>query len=204
MLVMKRPRLSTCRIGSSPSSPFATRTLPLEQAGLDARVGERLGQGRRRRAPGPGPGRRPPAAGSDARCSARASLVDGRQREVLREVHGGGAGVHPRQLEGGEREREVLGPLDGSAVLGLEAGGGQARAVELLRAAPASRRSTRASPAPRRPRGAPPAPARRARTALHECLEVEPVGEPPHHLPRLVAGQRLQGMNRSRSCALHL
>ena len=44
MLVMNRPRLSTCRIGSLPSFHSATRTLPPSRPGLDADVRQRLGQ----------------------------------------------------------------------------------------------------------------------------------------------------------------
>ena len=47
MLVMKRPRLSTCSIGSLPSFHSATRTLPASIAGLDADERQRLGEGER-------------------------------------------------------------------------------------------------------------------------------------------------------------
>ncbi len=45
MLVMKRPRLSTCRIGSWPSFHSATRTLPRQHAGFHADEGDRFGEG---------------------------------------------------------------------------------------------------------------------------------------------------------------
>ena len=44
MLVMKRPRFSTCRIGSAPSVPFDDADLSGQNAGLDADVGDRLGE----------------------------------------------------------------------------------------------------------------------------------------------------------------
>jgi hypothetical protein len=40
MLVMKRPRFSTCSIGSSPPSPFGDLHLAAQHAGLDADVGQ--------------------------------------------------------------------------------------------------------------------------------------------------------------------
>ena len=51
----------------------------------------------------------------------RAALVDGGQAEIAGQAGGGRPGIHPRELEGNQRQGQVLGPLDEPAVLGVQA-----------------------------------------------------------------------------------
>ena len=46
----------------------------------------------------------------------RAALVDGGKRQAPGQAAGGRSGVHPGQLEGHQRQRQVLGAFDESAL----------------------------------------------------------------------------------------
>ena len=60
----------------------------------------------------------------------RAALVDGGEGEKAGEAGGGCSAIDPCELEGSEREREILGAGDESAFFGLHEGGGDAGAIE--------------------------------------------------------------------------
>jgi hypothetical protein len=59
-----------------------------------------------------------------------AALVDGRQGEEAGQAGGGRAAVDPGQLEGCQRQGQVLGPGDEAALFRLHECGGDAGAVE--------------------------------------------------------------------------
>ena len=118
MLVMKRPRLSTCSIGSSPVFPIGDLDFAAQHAGLDAHVRDGFGQ-----AKGAAPWfavfaglRRSAKAHVVVALFGGAALMDGRKRQESRQAAGGGAGVHPRQFERHQRQRQVLGTFDEAAL----------------------------------------------------------------------------------------
>ena len=158
MLVMKRPRFSTWSIGSCPSVHSATRTLPPSMPVSTPDKGNRLGEregGADLLAVLAGFGRRGEAHVMVALLG-RAALVDGSQPEVAGQAAGGRAGIHPGQLEGDQRQRQVLRALDEAAVLGVEKGGGDAALVKVRPAGWPFRRSIRGNCArPGRPAGRP-------------------------------------------------
>ena len=121
----------------------------------------------------------------------RAPLVDGRQAEVARQAGGGRAGIHPGELEGDQRQRQVLRPLDKAAVLRVEECGGDAALVEGRQEAGLFRRPfVGIAPA----LGDQPGdrPARHGSGGLDEHGEVIAVGEAPHELAQVVPGQGLE------------
>ena len=193
MLVMKRPRFSTWRTGSWPSFHSTTRTLPpsipvsTPTKGMGsvsakaARTCWRLS---------PGFGRRGEGQVMVA-LFGRAPLMDGSQAEVAGQAGGGRPGIHPGKLEGNQRQRQVLGPLDEAAVLRVEEGGGDAALVEGRQEAGLFRRPlvgiARAlgdQPGDRS--------ARHGAGGLDEHGEVIAVGEAPHELAQVVPGQGLE------------
>ena len=110
MFVMNRPRFSTWSTGSC--SSFHSATLAGEHAGVDADVGDGLGE-RERGAPGPAilaglrwRGERHVVA----HLLRRAALVDRRQLQEPGERARRGARVDPGELERGERGARFFGP----------------------------------------------------------------------------------------------
>ena len=133
MLVMNRPRLSTCSIGSPPSFHSATRTLPANMpvstptngigsvSANAARICLRFS-----------PGLTGAAAGNVfGALLRRAALVNGREAEIARQAARGRAGVHPRQFKRNQRQRQIFRPGDEPALFRVEKGGGDAALVEV-------------------------------------------------------------------------
>ena len=118
--------------------------------------------------------------------------MDGRERQASGQAAGGGAGIHPGQLEGHQRQRQVLGALDEAAVLGVHEDGGDAGIRRRPGAAPAFRAVhscvLRAPSATSRATGPRATRARR----LHQHLQIVAVGEAPQDLADVVAGQGAQ------------
>ena len=138
--------------------------LAAQQAGLDAHERERLGQSEG------GADLFAVLAGLERRRQAqvvgalfgRAAFVDGRQAEIAGQAARGGAGIHPGQLEGDQRQRQVFRSLKEPAEFRVEEGGGDAALVEGGAAGWPSRASIRASCDRRRRRAGPPVRAPRA------------------------------------------
>ena len=109
--------------------PLGHAHLAAQHAGVDADKGQGLGQGE-----GPAPGRVVGSGAGQAHVAlallGRALFVDGREREVVGQAAGGGPGVDPGQLEGGEREGEILGAVDVAALAGVHVQSSQAGGVE--------------------------------------------------------------------------
>ena len=117
--------------------------------------------------------------------------MDGRKRQAAGQAAGGGAGIHPGQLEGHQRQRQVLGPFDEAALVGVHEDAGDAGFVEgleqgLLFGGPfvgvagacgyqAGHRA-----------------ARHGAHGLHQHLQVVAVGEAPQDLADIVARQGAQ------------
>ncbi len=173
--------------------PLLDADLATQHAGVDAHV--RNGLRQRESAPLD----RPVLAGLRRREAPhilvfllrRPLLVDRRQTEVARHRAGGRAAVHPRQLERRQRQRQVLGAGDKAAVLGLQKDRRDARRVvrleqRVLLFGPLVGVPCSLGDEPRhRPTGHRP-------HRLHQHLEVVAVGETPHDLADVVAGQRGQ------------
>ena len=108
------------------------RDLAAEHAGIDADVGDGLGEGE-----GAAPGlavftrlRRGGEGHVAGDLLLGAALVDGREGEEAGQAGGGRAAIDPGQFKGGQREGEVLGAGDEAALFRLHEGGGDAGAVE--------------------------------------------------------------------------
>ena len=123
----------------------------------------------------------------------RAALVDGRQRQASGQAAGGRAGIHPGQLEGHQRQRQILRPGDEAALLGSMKTRGDAGFVEGLQqlglVAPSTRACCARRAATRRATG----PRATARDGLHQHLQIVAVGEAPQDLADVVAGQGAEG-----------
>ena len=177
--------------------PLRHADLAAEQAGLDADVGQRLGE-----AEGAAPDlpllaglRRHAARHVGIALRLGAALVDGREREVAGEAAGGGAGIDPGQFVGDESEHEVLGALDEAALLRIHEAGRDAGLVERLQQAGLLRRPVM-TVAGARGHQAGHDTAGHGSGRLDQHLEVIPVLIAPHDLAHIVAGQRLQGFTR--------
>ena len=125
----------------------------------------------------------------------RAALVDGSQAEVARQAAGGGPGVHPGQLEGDQRQRQVLRALDEAAMLRVQERRGDAALVErrqqaglLGRPLVGIARALGHEPGDRA--------ARHGAGGLDEHRQIVAVGEAPHELADVVPGKGLQGRRR--------
>ena len=173
-----------------------------EDARIDAHVGERL---RERKRPAPRLARL--VAGRAARhvvglLLVRAELGDRTHREAVHEGGRGGAVVHPAELVGKKRGREVLRPVEKPAVLLLERARGDAGGVERVeRALLLGRPVVRLALAARhelRHRAA-----RHAARAGHGHLDVVSFGEAPHDLANLVAREHFHRRTLGRFC-LHV
>ena len=174
--------------------PLGDLHLAAEQAGLDADVRQRLGEGERA-APDLAVVtrlRRHALAHVVVALLLGAALVDGREREVAGEGAGGGAGVDPGELVAQEREDEVLRALDEAALVRVHERGGDAGGVvggeelvflgrPLVGVARALGDELRHDAAGD------------AAGGLHEHLDVEAVAEAPHDLAHVVTGQGLEG-----------
>ena len=122
----------------------------------------------------------------------RAALVNRRQAEIARQTAGGRAGVHPRQFKRDQRQREIFRPGDEPALFRIEKRGGDAALVEVREQRGLVRRPfVRIAPAVGDEPGD--RPARHAARGLHEHLQFVAVGEAPHDLADVVAGQGLKG-----------
>ena len=194
MLVMNRPRLSTCSIGSPPCFQSATRTLPASMpvstptngmgsvSANAARTCLRLfARFHRRR-------------GGDIfrALLRRAAFMDGRQAEIAGQTAGGGPGVHPGQFKRNHRQRKIFGPGDETALLRVKKSGGDTAFVKVreqrglvrrpfVRIAPAAGDEPRDRPAGHVARG------------LNEHLQFIAIGKAPHDLADVIAGQGLKG-----------
>ena len=176
-----------------PVLPFGHANLAPQQARLDADVGQGFGE-----AEGAAPDLAILAGlGWDGvphvrvPLLRRAALVDGGEAQIPRQTAGGGAGVHPGQLEGDQRHRQILGTLDkpslrriheerrdpglveGLQELGLLVGPFVGVACSLGHQ-PGHRAAGHGS------RG------------LDQHLQVVPVGKPPQDLPDVVSRQGAQ------------
>ena len=98
--------------------PLGDAHLAAEHAGLDADVGDGLGE-----AEGAAP-RLAVLAGLGGGAAGHvvvallggAAFVDGGEREASGQAAGGGAGVHPGEFERDQRQRQVLGTFDEAAL----------------------------------------------------------------------------------------
>ena len=117
-----------------------------------------------------------------------AALVDGGEGEAAGQAAGGGAGIHPGQFEGHQRQREILRPLDEAALRRVHEHAGDAGFVEGLQQRLFFRRPLVGVAGARgdQPRHRP---ARHGADGLHEHLQVVAIGEAPQDLADIVAGQ---------------
>ena len=173
--------------------PLGDAHAAAQHAGVDADIGNRLGEGERS-----APDlavlarlRRDGARHVGLLLLGGAPLVDGRQRQRVGHARCSRAGVDPGQLVRNQSHHEVLRPFDVSAVFGIDRRGGDPRGIELLeqrrlvlgplvRVPGALGDRTRNRATGHGPRG------------LDDHLVVKPVGKSPHDLPNVVAGQRFQ------------
>ena len=170
--------------------PFGDPHLAAEHAGFDAHVGDGLGEAEGA-APGlavfPGLGR-----GGERHVTVAlllgAALVDGREGEAAGQAAGGGAGVHPGQFEGHQRQRQVLRPLDEAALGRVHEHPGDAGFVEGLEQRLFVRRPLMGVAGARSHQPGHRS-ARHGADGLHQHLQVVAVGEAPQNLPDVVAGQ---------------
>ena len=118
----------------------------------------------------------------------RAALVNRGQPEVAGQAARRRPGVHPRQLERDQRQREIFRPGDKPALFRIEKRGGDAAFIEMRQQAAFFRRPLVgiAPAAGDQPRDRT---ARHAARGLREHLEVISVGEAPHDLADVVAGK---------------
>ena len=121
-----------------------------------------------------------------------AALVNGRQAEASGQAAGGRAGIHPGQLEGDQRQREVLRARRGSRPV---------RRVHEDAVMPDSSKACSKRPSSavhswvlRAPCGHQPGhrAARDGAGGLHQHLQVVAVGKAPQNLADVVVGQRAQ------------
>ena len=118
----------------------------------------------------------------------RAALMNGREAEIAGEAARGGAGVHPGQFERNQRQRQVFRAGDETALFRVEKRGGDAALVEMREQAGLFRRPlVRIAPAAGDEPGD--RPARHAARRLHEHVQFVTIGEAPHDLADIVAGQ---------------
>ena len=121
----------------------------------------------------------------------RSALVNRRQTQIAGEAARGGAGIHPRKFERHQRQRHVLRPGDEAAVLRVQGRGGDAAFIEVLEQSRfCGRPLVRVASAVRDDTGD--RPARDGAARLHEHVEFVAVGETPHDLADVVAGEGLQ------------
>ena len=194
MLVMKRPRLSTCSMRFLAVLPLGDAHLAGQHAGFDADEGDRFGEREG------GADLLAIFAGLERRGAAhvvgallrRAALVNGRKTEVARQAAGGRAGVHPGQLEGDQRQREILRPLDEPALLGIQERGGDAALVEVLAADSFLAGVHSCELRPPLATSAGDRAARHGTGGLHQHVQFVAVGKAPHDLADIVPGQGLQ------------
>ena len=183
MLVMNRPRFSTCSTGSAPSFHSATRTLPASIPVSTPTNG--IGSVSAK------------AARTCLRCLARlerrgagdifvallrrAAFVNRREAEIARQAARGRAGVHPRQFKRDQRQRQIFRPGDETAVFRVQKRGRDAAFVVMLEQAIFLRRPLVriASARGHQPRDRP---ARHAARRLHEHVQFIAVGKAPHDL----------------------
>lgn len=200
MPVMKRPRFSTCRIGSCPSFHSATRTRPesipvsTPTKGMGS-VRQKAPRHTRRLSPR---GRRAGELHVVMTLLVGAALVDGGQGQVAGQGGSGRAPVDPGDLEGSESQGHVLRPLDVPSILGVHEGGGHACLVEgpehrrlLLRPFVGVALPLRHQPGH--------GPAGHGARGLHQHLEIGAVREAPQDLPGVIArkgAKRAQSVNR--------
>ena len=173
--------------------PLGDTDLAAEDIGFDADEGQRLGQSESA-APGGAI-----LAGS-RRCRlghvgnalfGRTAFVNRRQSQVSRQAAGRGAGVDPGQFEGDHRQHQVLGSLDEAAFAGIHESRGDAGLIKGLEelslafvpvvgiACPLGHQPGDWSPGD-------------APGGLHQHLYIVPLGEAPHDLTNVVAGQGAQ------------
>jgi len=110
---------------------------------------------------------------------------------VAGQAAGGCTAVHPGQLEGHQRQGQVLGPGDEPAVFRVEGGSGDAGVIEglqegvlglgpLVAVALSSGHQSGDRPSGHGP------------CRLYQHLQVVALGEAPHDLPDIVAGQGVE------------
>ena len=176
--------------------PLGHARLAAEHPGLDARKRDRLGQRER------GADLAAVLAGLERRghphvmsdLLGRAAFVDWRKAQIAGQTAGGRPGIHPSELEGDQRHREILGPFDEAALFGIERCRSDAALV-------VNRHLGRFQLGPlvgiARPLGdhAGDRPARYAAGGLHEHGEVIALVEAPQDLADAISGKGLQSRN---------
>ena len=111
--------------------PLGHPDFAIEQAGLDADVGQGFGQ-RKGAAPGFLAGLGAGVAHVEIALFFRAAFMDRREREIASHRTGGGAGVHPGQFKYNQCVDEVLWTFDISTLGRIHEGAGQAGFVVSL------------------------------------------------------------------------
>ena len=100
--------------------PFGHAHLAAQHAGIDADVGDGLGEARRRaRACDLRRAAEAQRGSCSVRLLGRAALMDRREGQESGEARRRGSAIDPCQLEGRKRQREILGPGDEAAFFRL-------------------------------------------------------------------------------------
>ena len=167
-----------------------------QNAGIDADIGNRLGQGK-----GTAPGGAVRGRGAQGHVMVAllggAAFVDGRQGQVVGERAGGCAGIDPGQLKGHQGQGHIFGAFDKAPLMRVQEDGCDAGFVEgfeqrILLLGPfvgvAHAVGDHAGDhAPGHAAG-----------RLDGHLEIEAIGVAPHNLPDIVAREGAEGFHRFR------
>ncbi len=173
--------------------PFLNAQLPVQDAGINTHIGNRLRKAERSAQ------RLAVLSRSWRDCErhvagalfCRTALMNRGQRQASGQAAGGGSGVNPREFERGQRQRQVLRASQVAALFGIHEYCGDARLIEriqqrglfggpLMGAAEPLGHESRHRTACHLTRG------------LHQHLQVVAVGKTPKNLAHVVVGQGAQ------------